>query len=253
MLLLAGTCLWLFYANVKIYIFIFAETGAPANRKGRGSSTDVDCRAVSKPVRELPGRWGHLIVMAKPCLGGMTMVIYCLFCEPGKGEYVCRAATALFDCRAIYPRQVQHRRKDAEKSPNKRNGKHEEYRNVERDLLPGYAFLYFESEPPVVGSLNRMDGVIRCLSDSSGKYELTGSDEAFAKMLLDKNGIIGKTMVYQEGDRIRICEGAFKNVQATILKVNHRTNLMQVEILFAGQPVKTWLEYETVESMSANP
>ena len=32
----------------------------------------------------------------------MTMVIYCLFCEPGKGEYVCRAATALFDCRAIY-------------------------------------------------------------------------------------------------------------------------------------------------------
>lgn len=175
------------------------------------------------------------------------MVIYCLFCEPGKGEYVCRAATALFDCRAIYPKQIQHRRKDAGKSPNKRNGECEEHRNVERDLLPGYVFLYFESEPPTVRLLNQMDGVIRCLSDSSGKYELADSDEAFAKMLLDKNGIIGKTMVYQEGDRIRICEGAFKNVPATILRVDRRTNLMQVEILFARQIIKTWLEYEIIE------
>lgn len=75
-----------------------------------------------------------------------------------------------------------------------------------------------------------MDNVLRCLRDSAGRYELTGNDEEFAQMLLEKNGIIGKTMVYQEGDRICICEGAFKNVQATILKVDRRTHLMQVEI-----------------------
>ena len=48
-----------------------------------------------------------------------------------------------------------------------------------------------------------MDSVLRCLRDSAGRYELTGNDEEFALMLLEKNGIIGKTMVYQEGDRIR--------------------------------------------------
>ena len=176
------------------------------------------------------------------------MVIYCLFCEPGKGEYVRRAATALFDCRAIYPKQIQHRRKDAEKSPNKRNGEYEEYRNVERDLLPGYVFLYFEKDPPTIWRLNRMDDVIRCLSNSAGNFELTDNDEEFALMLLEKNGIIGKTMVYQEGDHLTICKGAFKNVPATILKVDRRNNLMQVEILFARQPVKTWLEYEIVDS-----
>ena len=177
------------------------------------------------------------------------MVIYCLFCEPGKGDYVRIAATALFGCRAIYPKQIQHRRKDAKKSPNKHNGPSEEYRNVERALLPGYVFLYFEGDPPKIWQLYRMDNVLRCLRDSAGRYELTGNDEEFAQMLLEKNGIIGKTMVYQEGDRIRICEGAFKNVQATILKVDRRTHLMQVEIQFARQPVKTWLEYEIVENI----
>jgi hypothetical protein len=101
--------------------------------------------------------------------------------------------------------------------------------------------------------LNQMDGVIRCLSDSDKNYELTGSDEVFAKMILDKGGVIGKTMVYQEGDRIRICEGAFKDVQARILKVDRRTNLMQVEILFAKLPIKVWLEYEIVEPLETEP
>lgn len=188
-------------------------------------------------------------VMAKLCFGGMHMVIYCLFCEPGKGDYVRIAATALFGCRAIYPKQIQHRRKDAKKSPNKHNGPSEEYRNVERALLPGYVFLYFEGDSPKIWQLYRMDNVLRCLRDSAGRYELTGNDEEFAQMLLEKNGIIGKTMVYQEGDRIRICKGAFKNVQATILKVDRRTHLMQVEIQFARQPVKTWLEYEIVENI----
>lgn len=181
---------------------------------------------------------------AKLCFGGKIMIIYCLFCEPGKGEYVCRSATALFDCRAIYPKQIQHRRKDAEKSPNKRNGQFEEYRNVERPLLPGYVFLYFEDNPPTIWRLNRMDDVIRCLSNSSGNFELTGNDEAFALMLLEKNGIFGKTMVYQEGDRIHICEGAFKNIPAKILKVDHRNNIMQIEIIVMNRRITAWLEYE---------
>ncbi len=66
------------------------------------------------------------------------------------------------------------------------------------------------------------------------QYELTGSDEAFALMLLRQNGIIGKTQVYQEGQMIRICEGAYEGIETRILKVNRRNMRMQIEIPFAG-------------------
>ena len=177
------------------------------------------------------------------------MEIYCLFCEPGKGEYVRLAAEILYDCRAIYPKQVQHRRKTAEKS--KKNGGKEEPRDVLRNLMPGYVFLYFEGQPPDVSYMNGMMGVVRCLSHVAGatrEYELTGTDREFALMLLSKDGVLGKTKVYEVGDRIQICDGAFSGVSTTILKVDRRNGCMQVEIPFANQLVKTWLQYEIVKA-----
>ena len=67
-------------------------------------------------------------------------------------------------------------------------------------------------------------------------------------MLLRKDGVIGKTPVYQEGQMIRIREGAFFGVEARILRVNRRNMRMQLELPFDHCPVKTWVEYEVVES-----
>ena len=116
-----------------------------------------------------------------------------------------------------------------------------------RDLLPGYVFLYFEDEKAEPDALSSLQGVIRCLSDTDHGFELTGSDEAFAMALLDKGGVIGKTQVYREGDRIRICKGAFAGVAAEIRKVDHRASRMMIEIPFAHRKIKTWVEYEIVE------
>ena len=71
--------------------------------------------------------------------------------------------------------------------------------------------------------------------------------------LLKKDGVIGKTKVYQEGQMIRICEGAYEGVETKILKVNRRNMRMQIEIPFASQKIKTWVEYEMVESSEENP
>ena len=46
---------------------------------------------------------------------------------------------------------------------------------------------------------------------------------------------------------IRIAGGAFEGVSARILKVERRLSRMQIEIPFARQQVKTWVEYEIVE------
>ena len=165
------------------------------------------------------------------------MYVYCLFCEAGKSKYVARFAEELYGCRTLAPKQIQHTWSGGQMIDRV------------RDLLPGYVFLFTEEKIPNPASLTMMQDVNRCLRDSSQRYELSGNDEQFALMLLRKDGVIGKTPVYQEGDCIRIREGAFAGLETRILKVERRASRMLVEIPFADQAVRTWLEYEIVENL----
>ncbi len=164
------------------------------------------------------------------------MHAYCLFCETGKCEAVAAAAMQRLGCRAISPKQVQH---------TWFRGK---MVDVQHDLLPGYVFLYADGEPLDIACLRGLQGVIRCLCNPDGCFELAGDDERFALMLLHKGGVIGKTPVYQEGQRIQICRGAYEGLETRILKVDHRNARMQIEIPFAQILVKTWVEYEIVSN-----
>ena len=161
------------------------------------------------------------------------MNIYCVFCEPGKARFVASAAKACFGCETISPTTIQHTWKKGQMT------------DVERELLPNYVFLYFREGRPGYDRLSYMQGVIRCLRSSDrDEYELAGEDREFAMML-------GKTRVYQEGDRIRISEGNFAGLKTEIRKVDHRNHRMQIEIPFAGRMVRTWVEYETIEPAEA--
>lgn len=169
------------------------------------------------------------------------MHIYCLFCETGKCASVASAVTQLVPCRAISPKQVQHTWSKGRMV------------DVVHDLLPGYVLVYVEGEPMDVSVLSSVEGFIRCLSVADGekgrRYELGGSDEQFALMLLSQDGIIGKTKVYQEGQMIRIVQGAYRGVETRILKVQRRNMRMQIEIPFAGRFIRTWVEYEVVQPL----
>lgn len=167
------------------------------------------------------------------------MNTYCLFCETAKCDFVVNLAERLFPCSAIYPRTVQHlwvRRKPVD---------------AEHPLTPGYVFLYAK-EPLEAEKLQALQGVIKCLRNHDQRCELSGSDEQFALMLLRKNGVIGKTPVHQEGQRIRIREGAFAGVETKILRIDRRSKRMQIEIPFASMQVKTWVEYEIMEDAEAD-
>ena len=118
--------------------------------------------------------------------------------------------------------------------------------DIGHDLLPGYVFVYCDSEPLNIGVVQSVQGVIRCLGTSDGKYVLTDRDEQFALMLLQNHGIIGKTKVYEEGQLIRICESPFERLETRILKDNRQKKRMQIEIPFASTFVKTWMEFEIV-------
>lgn len=163
------------------------------------------------------------------------MYTYCLFCDTVKCQSIARAIMQTIPCRAFSPKQVQHTWSKGEMV------------DIVHDLLPGYVFVYLEDQPLDISALRSVQGIIRCLSSMDRQYELTGADEQFALMLLQKDGVIGKTKVYEEGQMIRICQGAFEGVETKILKVNRRNMRMQIEIPFAGRPVRTWVEYEVVK------
>ncbi len=163
------------------------------------------------------------------------MYTYCLFCETGKCPSVASAVKQKASCRVILPKQVQHTWSKGKMV------------DIVHDLLPGYVFVYLEDQPLDIASIRSIPGIIRCLSSMEREYELTGSDEQFALMLLQRDGVIGKTQVYQEGQMIRICQGAFAGLETRILRVNRRNMRMQIEIPFADRLVRTWVEYEIVK------
>ena len=165
---------------------------------------------------------------------GMHMYTYCVFCDTSRSRRIAMLAERLYNCRAISPQREQL--KWVKKVPVRER----------HDLLPGYVFLY--SEPPIQrpSSLRSIPGVIRCLSDQEHQYVLQGNDEKFALMLLDKEGVIGSVKVFQEGDRIRVCDGMYAGLETRILKINKRNLRMLIEIPFAGMQVKSWVEYVMV-------
>ena len=165
---------------------------------------------------------------------GSIVYTYCLFCETVKCRSVAEEITERLHCRAISPKLVQH---------TWSRGKAVD---IVHDLLPGYVFVYAEEAPLDITLLCSIGGVIRCLCDGNKQFELSGSDEQFALMILEKNGVIGKTKVYREGQMIRVCQGAYAGLETKILKVNPRNMRMQIEIPFANMYIRTWVEYEVV-------
>lgn len=162
------------------------------------------------------------------------MRAYCLFCETAKCNYVANTIRQELGCTAISPKQIQHTWSKGRMV------------DIEHDLLPGYVFLYTDDGPLDVRRARSVQGVIRCLCTDDRRYELTGSDEQFARMLLSVHGVLGKTRVYEEGQLIRICKGAFEGLETRIVKVNRQKRRMQIEIPFANTLIKTWVEYDIV-------
>ena len=174
------------------------------------------------------------------------MRCYTLFCDTSKCKTLAGRIADRLNCKVIYPQQVQHTWSQGKMV------------DIQHDLLPGYIFLYLEddkaeerpgADADLQASIKGLNiaGIYYCLHYNDGTYALKGSDEQFALMLLRNDGIIGKTKVYQVGDRIMLQKGAYAGVDTKILKVDHRNRRIQIEIPFARMFIKTWVEYEMVE------
>ncbi len=160
------------------------------------------------------------------------MYTYCIFCETASCVFLAKIAEAILPCRAIQPKQVQHRLKKGKVN------------DVVRDLMPGYIFLYFKEDPfPDVMRMQTIPGVHRFLGDGDSSYVLTGADERFAMMIHEKNGLMGKMEVYEEGNILRLYKSDFDVYDIQILKVDRRKCRMKIQFEFADSFVTTWVEF----------
>ena len=157
------------------------------------------------------------------------MYAYCLFCETQRCELIAAYIEKTTAYRCISPRIIQ--RKWIKGTAREEN----------HAWLPGYIFVY--SEEPIIPRFD-VSGIIRCI----GGGELTGSDFAFADMLYQQNGIIGTIRLAQVGDRCRVADPIWENMQGTIIKLDRGRKRCCVEFEFDQIRRTVWVGYDLVKT-----
>lgn len=164
------------------------------------------------------------------------MYAYCLFCDTVKCEAVVELIERKYDYRAVSPKIVQ-----------RKWVKGTAYEEV-KTLLPGYVFVYAEGEIEFPRAAFRLDNVIRVLGDADANFALVGDDLKFARMLYDCGGTIGILKAYQEGERVRLVEGALGGIEGEIIRLDRHKGRAQIQYQFAGAAYKTWVGYDLIEN-----
>ncbi len=164
-------------------------------------------------------------------LAAKRMHSYCLFCQTQRCERIAQLIQSVHGVRCISPRIIQR--------------KWVKGRCLEEThhWLPGYVFVY--SEEPIVPSFP-VDGIIRVL----GNGELTGRDLLFAETLYSQGGVMGAVQLVQVGDRCRVSDPLWQNMQGTVVKVDRNRKRCCLEFEFAKTKRTVWVGYDLVEGNS---
>lgn len=166
----------------------------------------------------------------------MDTYIRCVFCLTGHESAVSRRIQDCLGGEVIIPKKIK---------PFHVNGK---WIDKEELLMPGYLFHYSDQALPFI-SLKRIEGVARILTYGEEDKEgyLMGRDCELAEWFRRENGLVDKLDAIQEGDFIRIVDGALKEMQGKVIALNRRRHSVNVEVTLFGAQRSVWLGYEVVE------
>ena len=152
---------------------------------------------------------------------------YCLFCETRRCGEIAENIERQYGLRCISPQVIQ--RKWVKGVPQEER----------HDWLPGYVFVYAQED---IRPWFRVSGIIRCL----GNEKLSGNDLEFAQMLWDKNGIIGCIKLKEVGDKCKIADPAWENIEGTVVKLDRGRKRCCVAFEFDGVERTVWVGYDLV-------
>ena len=172
----------------------------------------------------------------------MEQYVRCAFCLTGSEESVARKIEKKRLGRVLIPRKVK---------PFRVNGQWVDRTEL---LMPGYLFVFSEEKYPFSG-LKAVDGIVRVLTygDRDEEGFLTGWDLDFAAWLQKEDGLIGKLDAIQEGDFVRITDGALRDMQGRAVGMNRHRHMVNVEVTLFGAKRNVWLGYEVIKTVPEKP
>ena len=163
------------------------------------------------------------------------MYAYCLFCRTQRCTRIAQLMEIRGADRAFSPKILSKYRKEG--------------RNMdrERDLLPGYVFLFSEERIIDYEMFAGIDGVIRRVGRTESGYELEGPDRDFAFGLLEKDGKVGALKMVAVGETVRLEDTLFDGSEGVITKIDYRKERARVDFRFEGNDCHVWIAVERVK------
>ena len=162
------------------------------------------------------------------------MNVYCLFCRTQR----CSRIAQLMEIRGV----------DKAFSPKILSRQRKEGKNLdrERDLLPGYVFLFNEERIIDYEIFSGIDGVIRRVGRTETGYELEGADREFALGLLEKEGRVGALNMVKIGETVRLEDTLFDGSEGVITKIDYRKERARGDFRFDGNACHTWVAIDGI-------
>ena len=164
------------------------------------------------------------------------MHIYCVFCQTQRCGAIASWLSKTHMGQAVSPKVTMRERKEGVN------------RDVLRDLLPGYVFLFSEEGIRDFSPLHQVHGLIRILGSSENGMELRGTDAEFALRLLGRDGVVDGVKVFRTGDRVRLADPLFSACEGRIAKVDHRKRRAKIDYVFNGMSCSTWAAMDEIDA-----
>ena len=162
------------------------------------------------------------------------MYVYCLFCRTQRCARIANLLELRGLGRAFTPRILGRQRKAG--------------MNVisERDLLPGYVFLFSGERLGDFAAFAGIDGIVRRVGRTGTGYELEGTDREFALRLLERDGQVGAVRMVKNGDTVRLADPLFEGSEGVVTKIDYRKERARVDFRFEGNECHTWVAVEGI-------
>lgn len=165
---------------------------------------------------------------------------YCILCRSG-AEVEVKQRIELFmpQIQALVPVRVIEEKKN------------QQWQQVTRPLLPGYVFLYSDSELPH-DLIWKNRHVYRILQYDRHWRSLQGEDKDYAFWLYRHQGKIKPSTVLKEGQEIRVIAGPLLDATGTITRLDKRHRRVWVSFSFDGEQRTVSLSAHCIEQDAEN-
>lgn len=162
----------------------------------------------------------------------------CIHVKVGDEEDVAKTIEKLFPEIEVYTiKQLKHKSRNSQRSHSTNN------------MLPGYILINADRAFPVSRILS-ISSVYSILSYDNHEWYLRGEDLFFAEWIFENRGLIGISVVYAQGDEIRIIDGPLKAVEGKIIRIDKRNRNAQISLGCKLNDIKVWLAFEWIVKMN---